>query len=153
MNDVTTGDIEIQRQDHYHLIYRRGKIRMAEGGGRQCTRRRVTNEAKLRAAASRIPHLRAVAGSTLTRRNAFAPNTNESLTLGSSLSVLWWDSLLERDLLWSRLSANRKYSFSAPICEQKEQGSLSLHYPGTSKIYKMYNFHRRSVFDRCKSLV
>lgn len=51
--DVTTGDIEIQRQDHYHLIYRRGKIRMAEGGGRQCTRRRVTNEAKLRAAASR----------------------------------------------------------------------------------------------------
>lgn len=34
MNDVTTGDIEIQRQDHYHLIYRRGKIRMAEGGGR-----------------------------------------------------------------------------------------------------------------------
>lgn len=33
MNDVTTGDIEIQRQDHYHLIYRRGKIRMAEGEG------------------------------------------------------------------------------------------------------------------------
>lgn len=31
--DVTTGDIEIQRQDHYHLIYRRGKIRMAEGEG------------------------------------------------------------------------------------------------------------------------
>lgn len=44
----------------------------------------------------------------------------ESLTLGSSLSVLWCDSLLERDLLWSRLSANRKYSFSAPICKQEK---------------------------------
>lgn len=144
--DVTTGDIEIQRQDHYHLIYRRGKIRMAE------TMHPAPGDKRSEITRRGFPHLRAVAGSTLTRRNAFAPNTNESLTLGSSLSVLWWDSLLERDLLWSRLSANRKYSFSAPICEQKEQGSLSLHYPGTSKIYKMYNFHRRSVFDRCKSL-
>lgn len=30
MDDVTTGDIEIQRQDHHHLICRCRKIRMGE---------------------------------------------------------------------------------------------------------------------------